>query len=230
MPPLFSGFLVVANHQFLRPVNVAIGVGAILFVVVLGTLGLYLYRNYERLARRSLERAYADLHVHTTRASGDVLLVYHTYHGFFAWETETEHRVFLPLEEAQELLGRLLRFNLTWGILAHGGILVVPLAIGNYLRQNHALASQEMPVVFTRQQSVAAGRELLRRSRRRSWFHRIFGWIAALLAGLFAATAIVCLARREFEAGFGGLILAVLLAVLARDWLDLRPKARPPSR
>jgi hypothetical protein len=153
-----------------------------------------------------------------------VFLEYRTYHGFFAWSTATEHRVFLPLEDAQQLLGRLLRFNLTWGLLVHGGVLVVPMAIGNYLRQRHLLISREMPVALTPEQSTAAGRRLLGRSRGRSALNIIFGWLAAVLAGLLVATGAVSLANHRWEAAAGGAVLGLSLGALAVHWLKIAPR------
>ena len=85
---------------------------AILVGLVVGAV--FLFRGYERLARQSLERKYGDLVIHPDPQPGDVILTYHTYHGFIAWFTQTPHHVALPPEDARRLLGRLLRFNLMW--------------------------------------------------------------------------------------------------------------------
>jgi hypothetical protein len=113
------------------------------FFGALGAVILVLYRGYERLARRALKRAYSGLEIQPAKTPGNVRVVYHTYHGFLLWYTETEHMALLSLDDASELLGRLLRFNLTWGLVARGGILIAPLAIYNYFVQKRSIANQE---------------------------------------------------------------------------------------
>ncbi len=222
MTPMAACSLVFANQQLSSVRVLAVAAGALACLGVLAALALMLLRKYERLGSRSLERAYAGLQIHTSLAPGDVFLVYHTYQGFFAWGTETEHRVFLPLDDARELLGRLLRFNLTWGLLAHGGILVVPVAIWNYWLQRRSLTTQETGAAFSLEQSTATASAVMQWSRRRSWFHRVFGVLAAVLAGLFAVTVAFSLATRRFETAAGGALLSLLLRALAFDWLGTR--------
>lgn len=193
-------------------------------------LALLLYFGGKRFAERSLKHAYADLEIHTVAGPNDVVLVYHTYHGFLMWHAVTEHRVTLPLDDARVLLGRLLRFNLTWGLLAKGGILIAPLAIYNYVAQTNSIAEQEASAAF-----AAIGPkfptfdETDKPRRRRSWFYTIFGWLSALLGGLFAVVAISSLVTRQFEAGFGGVVLSLFMGWLARDWLRNSVTETPSS-
>ena len=72
------------------------------------------------------------LELHDSFLPGDVLLTYHTYHGLIVWVTQTRHRVAAPPADARRLLARLLRFNLSWGLLTYAVLFVVPLAILNY--------------------------------------------------------------------------------------------------
>ncbi len=120
-------------------------VGCIGFAMLfaLGFAVLHGLRGYERVARKALAKRFQDLEIHPTPQPGDVLLVYHTYHGVLPWFTQIEHRVHLPPDRARELLGRLLRFNCIWGLTAHGGLLVLPLSLFNYITQAHSLSSQE---------------------------------------------------------------------------------------
>jgi hypothetical protein len=76
---------------------------------------------------------------HQRPMEGDVQFVYHTYHGFIAFFIQTEHRVSCPPGQARILLGRFLRFNLTWGMLSYGMIFVPFLAFFNYLAQKSAI-------------------------------------------------------------------------------------------
>ena len=197
--------------------GIAFGIVALGSVVA---LALLLYFGCERFARRSLKRAYEGLDTHGTAVPDDVMLVYHTYHGFVIWNVQSEHRVTLPAEDARQLLGRLLRFNLTWGLIARGGILIAPLAIYNFAIQRNSILEQEAAAAFAATEpNLRALTGPGEARHRRSWFYTVFGWIAALLGGLFAISAICCLGTRQFEAGFGGVIGALLLGWTVRDWL-----------
>jgi len=119
--------------------------GCIGFAVLLalGFAVLHGFRGYERAARSALAKRFQDLEIHNPPQPGDILLVYHTYHGVLAWFTQIEHRVHLPPDQARELLGRLFRFNCTWGFIARGGVIVLPLAIVNYVIQLRSISTQE---------------------------------------------------------------------------------------
>lgn len=125
-----------------EPPGGAIFIGIVL-LVGLAAGALFFFRSYERLAERSLARKFADLKQPFVVQPGDVIFTYHTYHGFLAWFTQTPHQVSLPPEEARELLGRLLRFNLTWGLVTPGMIFIVPLSLLNYAAQRKSITSQE---------------------------------------------------------------------------------------
>lgn len=120
----------------------AIIIGIAVFVGLV-VLGLFFFRRHEHLALRSLERRYADLEIHSDPRVGDVILTYQTYHGFLVWFTQTSHHVALRPDDARKLLGRLLRFNLKWGLVTYGAVFVPPLAILNYLAQRRSIAKQE---------------------------------------------------------------------------------------
>jgi hypothetical protein len=129
---------------------VVFGCIGLVVLLALGFAVLQGFRRYERAACNALGRRFADLDVHDPPQPGDVLLVYHTYHGVLAWFTQTEHRAHLPPKQARELLGRLLRFNCTWGLIARGGVLVLPLAIVNYFIQRRAILTQETELEWTK--------------------------------------------------------------------------------
>jgi hypothetical protein len=211
-----SAFLVAA----------AVAAGLVL-LVILGALTLALFRGFEGFARKALERTYHGLDIRTVPLPGDVCVVYHTYHGLVAWHTETKHCVFLPPDAARELLGRLLRFNLIWGLTVHGGILVPPLAISNYIAQRRSITNQEREAASDPGSAISttAATSALANSRRPSLIRRLFAWIMLVLSGLFGVAAIFALATRRFDAFFGGVVLALLLAWIARDWLSTRRRA-----
>jgi hypothetical protein len=109
---------------------------AVVFVVYL------LFGGLNTFALRPLRRCFEGLDLHETPAGGDVSFVYHTYRGLLFWFTQTEHRVFAPPEDAQRLLKRLLRFNLTWGLLSWGVLFIPFFAYGNYLAQRRSIEKQ----------------------------------------------------------------------------------------
>jgi len=214
--------MLFANQPTSAIVVLALIAGGVALFAVSAALALMLYRGYERCALRSLERAYAGLGIHTVAVRGDVVLVYHTYHGFLAWTTETAHRVVLPPDDARVLLGRLLRFNLSWGLAVHGGILVPPLAIGNYVAQRHSITRQETAATFAAALLPVAALDDPRQGRRPSWFRRFFGWLSAVFCGTFAVSSVVFLLTREIEAGLGGVLLAIMFGLVAHEWLRNR--------
>jgi hypothetical protein len=129
-------------------------VASIALFVGFGAAALFLFRGYEALARRSLRKKYAGLEVLAIPQAGDVFLAYDTYHGFLAWCTPMPHHVALPPDDARKLLGRLLRFNLLWGLLCPGVVFIPLLAICNYLAQRRSIAAQE-----TREKVALAARQ-----------------------------------------------------------------------
>lgn len=118
---------------------------AVIAAIIVGlfAFAFFLFRGYEYLARRALVRRYNGLDVHAVPQAGDVILTYHTYHGFIAWFTQTPHQVALPPDDARKLLGRLLRFNLTWGLVTYGALFIPPLALFNYFSQRRSIDEQE---------------------------------------------------------------------------------------
>jgi hypothetical protein len=118
---------------------------AVLLAVPLLLIGLPLYLLFGGLrsfARRPLERCFEGIELHEKPVPGDVAFVYHTYRGFLLWWLQEEHRVIAPLPDAERLLGRLLRFNLTWGLLSKAMLFVPPLALGNYYAQRRSIKKQ----------------------------------------------------------------------------------------
>jgi hypothetical protein len=73
---------------------------------------------------------------------GDVAVVYHTYRGLIFWSLQEEHRFFAPPDDALRLLKRLLRFNLTWGLLSYGVVFIPFLSIASYFAQKSSIESQ----------------------------------------------------------------------------------------
>ncbi len=60
------------------------------------------------------------------------------------WVIQEEHLVHAPPAHAEELLKRLLGFNLTWRMLSYGAILVPLFAVSCYFAQNAPLLGKRL--------------------------------------------------------------------------------------
>ncbi len=89
-----------------------------------------------------LQRCFDGITLRTSPQKGDVSLTYHTYRGVLVWVTQEEIAGYTTPEEARTLLKRLLKFNLTWGMLSYGLIFIPLLAIGNYFAQMRSIRIQ----------------------------------------------------------------------------------------
>lgn len=117
-------------------------VWVVLLTILIGVPYLFFFGGAGRFLRKTLRRRYDGIEVHETRQDGDVALVYHTYRGFLFWFVQDEHRVFASPGDAERLLGRLLRFNLTFGMMSYGLAFVPFVAIGNYIAQKRSIQKQ----------------------------------------------------------------------------------------
>lgn len=93
-------------------------------------------------ALRPLSRCFEGIDLHESLEPNDVRFVYHTYRGLLLWVTQEGHRGYASTEDAKKLLGRLLRFNLTWGMLSYGLLFVPFLAVGSYYSQRWSIREQ----------------------------------------------------------------------------------------
>ena len=121
---------------------------AVLLIIV-GVPIFVLKGGLKKFALRPLLRRFEGIDLHDSPQRGDVCFVYHTYRGFLLWFTQSEHRVCAPPADARLLLKRLLRFNLTWGMLCRGLLFVPFLAIGNYYAQKRSIEKQERELAAT---------------------------------------------------------------------------------
>ncbi len=212
--------------------SIVLAIGVLIGIIAFGA---FLFFGFEALAKRSLRKRLAGLHPHQVALPGDVVLSYHTYHGFLVWFTQTHHCFALRPDDARKLLGRLLRFNLVWGFFAYGALVIPLLALGNYLAQRRSIATQESATtaaliantttsLFGANQSLhltpsdpvqAPGKSMAR-------FHRFFGWICACLCFLFAIVTVASLIKREWEAVLGGIFVTGLVGWIAYDWIGKR--------
>jgi hypothetical protein len=112
-------------------------------LVVIGVPIFVLMGGPKKFAMRPLERCFSGLELHDTPQPGDVSCVYHSYRGLFVYFVQTEHQIYAPPSQAKELLKRLLRFNLTWGMLSYGLLFIPFIAIANYYSQKSLINVQE---------------------------------------------------------------------------------------
>lgn len=130
----------------------------ILFVMIavpLTFIGVPLFvftGGVQKFALKPLQKRFVGLDLHDARQTGDVHVVYHTYRGFLVWFVQDEHHVYATAEDARLILSRLLRFNLTWGMLSYGFLFVPILAIANYSAEKRSIERQ--------QRNLAAAKDL----------------------------------------------------------------------
>ncbi|PQO28185.1 hypothetical protein [Blastopirellula marina] len=101
-----------------------------------------LWVGIDNIGLGTLKKCYRGIELHETPQEGDVTFTYHTYRGILVWSTQNEHRICAPADDALKLLGRLLRYNLTMGMLSAGLVFVPFLAIGNYIAQRRSIFNQ----------------------------------------------------------------------------------------
>jgi hypothetical protein len=105
---------------------------------------LKLFHFYQAASLRALERIYAEVGVNEPPGHGEPLveIEFYTHHGLLFWTTETKHQLTLPYEKAGELLRRLHRFNLKWGILAYGALFIPFISLFNCWSQRRRMRRQ----------------------------------------------------------------------------------------
>ena len=101
-----------------------------------------LWVGIDNIGLGTLRKCFRGIDLHETPQLGDVTFTYHTYRGILVWSIQEEHTIWAEPVEARKLLGRLLRFNLTMGMLGAGMVFIPLLAIGNYLAQRRSIAKQ----------------------------------------------------------------------------------------
>jgi hypothetical protein len=124
--------------------DVLLAVGTIAALLLLGCGILWGYRRLRRTAESAQERTFDGLEVYSEPMPGHVSVVFHTYYGFIAFVSQTEHRFWASPEDARMALWRLHRFNLVWGWFAYGALIIPLLSYGNYLAQQRSIRKQAM--------------------------------------------------------------------------------------
>jgi len=102
------------NSIVLEPSLILIAV--ILPLALLIALPILAVRAMRMPFERKFRRVYEGLELRREPVEGDVFFHYCTYDGVFAWTTTTPHAGFLPPEDARQLLSRLFRYNVCYGL------------------------------------------------------------------------------------------------------------------
>lgn len=102
-----------------------------------------LWVGIDNIGLGTLKKCYRGIELHETPQEGDVTFTYHTYRGILVWSIQDEHHVATTPDNALKLLGRLLRYNLTMGMMSLGLVFVPFLAIGNYIAQRRSIFKQK---------------------------------------------------------------------------------------
>ncbi|PQO47885.1 hypothetical protein [Blastopirellula marina] len=112
-------------------------------VLLIGIPIWILVVGIDNIGLGTLKKCFRGIDVHETPQAGDVTFTYHTYRGVIVWFIQEEHVIIAPPDDALTLLNRLLRYNLTMGMLTYGLAFIPFLAIGNYLVQRRSIFRQK---------------------------------------------------------------------------------------
>ena len=93
---------------------------------------------------KALKRCYRGVETSQEPCEGDVHVVYHTYNGLLFFADIQEHRFSARPDQAKELLGRLYRYNLGWGMLTPAFLIVPFLATFDYIGQSRSIDRQSL--------------------------------------------------------------------------------------
>jgi hypothetical protein len=75
--------------------------------------------------------------------SGTVQFTFHKYSGFLIFVRQRRFDLVLPISEAEVLLKRLVRHNLTWGLLVYGGPIVPIFTYFEWCSQKKRIAAAQ---------------------------------------------------------------------------------------
>lgn len=125
-----------SDRLFIIAVLVAVPLLLIVFPLYL------LFGGLRTFALKPLQRCFEGIRLSQTLGADDVQFVYHTYRGFLFWVTQEEHCIVAPAEDAERLLNRLLRFNLTWGMMSYGLAFIPFIAVANYYSLRKSIRRQ----------------------------------------------------------------------------------------
>jgi hypothetical protein len=200
---------------------IVIGIGPAIFLVV---------RAIVRTPEQKFRRIYAGIPIDSMAAPNTVFIKFHTYDGFLVWFTQTTHTGYIRADLAPELLRRLHRYNLTYGLFSAGALFIPMLSYLNYRAQLKAVIAQKAGITSGDVQSevMAEMKNTFELAfvpsspliaPQKSWFRMAVGGVAAALCLVFAVTTIVWIIQGNYELGVGGIFASLFLGNVAREWL-----------
>lgn len=104
-----------ANPQPNGAIPMLIGAGAIAILILVPFFAISARRRMRKDAFRDSA---------ASQKPGMVRFVFHRYSGFPVVTRQSKYDTILPIDDAEALLKKLVRHNLTWGLLVYGGVFV----------------------------------------------------------------------------------------------------------
>lgn len=163
-------------------------------------------------------KLYDGLRIETNQRPGLVRFRLHTYDGFLVWFTQTKHEGFAPPNDASKLVGRVLRYNLSHGFLAAGGLLVPLVSVPEFFSQRRSVKHQTQqiqpePVPNTddpipNSGSIPVDMELNEHGKPTSWVAAVTWSIATIQTIVFLAAIAASLAAGQ-GVGAGAILGAI---------------------
>ena len=128
--------------------------------------------------------------------------------------------VALPPDDAEILMGRLLRFNLAWGLITGVSLFGLPFYFANYREQMKLIADQAQNGPLPQFLPSRDFRSQVQRiAHKPSLIVRMGGWFCALLCPVFAITAVAGLIQGDYKVGIGGIVATILFGWFAHGFL-----------
>ena len=106
------------------------------------------------------ENLFKGIDLKSEEARGDVLIEFTTYDGFVFWVTSRNYAGYLPPAQARELLKRMYKYNLKYGLLNFFGMFTFLFSTISYRTQIQSVEEQES--------SLRAAKKRRRRKQPRS--------------------------------------------------------------
>jgi len=119
---------------------------AVTALAILIATPVFVLQTFRR--SRSGDDASSDIYAGLTGARaldsvrpGEVHLTFHTYSGLIIYFVQRRHDVVLPVDQGKILLGRMLRYNCSWGLLSPGCVFIPFLSYFEYRAQMKKVAA-----------------------------------------------------------------------------------------
>lgn len=186
-------------------------------------------RALRRPNEKKFAKLYDGLRVEANPRPGLVCFRLHTYDGFLAWFTQTRHEGFAPPDDASKLLGRVLRYNLSHGILAAGGLFVPLVSVPEFFSQRRSVKHQAQQIQselvpntdgpIPNSGSIPEDAEFNEQDKPASWVAAVTWAVATIQTIVFLAAIAASLAAGQGVSAVAilGAIGTVMLWALAFD-------------